>query len=345
MSSICAIWNGQITNWNDTRLTADNNGTSLEDPNDPTPAGNWSVPLYAVARSDGSGTTSIITRHLANVCASYGYNLYTTGATTLQNAGAASIIGNTYNVNNPNYPGVDESGKITLAPNSSGVAQYVAFTQSPANEGDQCTTETVLPKGYTDCIQQARVGYVGADYVRPYVVHSHTNTYNLSAATLQNSSGNWIAPSPTAALVAFEGIQPPQSNKNGTYCASCTQNGSRNDPTAWVEGLSPAEPLANPTEAEAYPLVGTTNFLGYTCYANSAKLATLTGQLAYVDTADINIDAKGILGYAGLSPLPSQWRTAIYQTFVSGKLENTLGLNMEPVGKGPVCSGSGIQGA
>lgn len=350
VNSFCGIWNGQITSWNDPQLTADNNNTPLEDLRDPTPAGQWNPPVYAVGRSDGSGTTSIITRHLAAICTNYtlhgqqGVNYYNLGqgATTLQGAGASAIIGNTYNVNNPNFPGVDETGKITLAPNSSGVAQYVAFTQSPANEKNQCTSQTVLPSGYSDCIQQGRIGYVGADYVMPYVKNSKTNSYNLFAADLQNSSGNYLAPSPKAALVAFT-VLPPQSNSNGTYCSSCTQNGMRNDPTAWVESLSASVPLANPSESNAYPLVGTTNFLGYTCYMNSGNLDTLIGQLGYVDTGTINTNAKGILGSAGLSPLPKAWLTAIGETFINNK--DNLGLNMTTVGTGTICSASGIYGA
>lgn len=344
VASLCGIYNGQITNWNNASLTADNGGVSLADPTDPTfqQTGSFNVPLYAVARSDGSGTTSIITRHLANVCAQYSYNLYTTGATTIQNAGAGAIVGNTYNVNNPNYPGVDESGFITLAPNSSGVAQYVAFTQAPQGEGNKCTKQTVLPTGYTDCIQQSRVGYVGADYVLPYVKNSHTNSYNLFSSTLQNSTGNWIAPSPKGALIAFGSIQPPQTNSKGGYCPSCLNWGMRNDPTAWVQGLSPNSPLANPSGADAYPVVGTTNYLGYTCYAHKANLNTLVGQLGYVETATINTNPKGVLGLSGLAPLPRQWTKAIEGTFV--KDTDKLGLNITTAGSGTICSQSGIVG-
>lgn len=344
VASLCGIYNGQITNWNDPSLTADNNGVSLADPNDPTFQQNktFNVQLIPVARSDSSGTTSIITRHLANVCAQFSYNLYTTGATTIQNAGAGSIVGNTYNVNNPNYPGVDQSGFITLAPNSSGVAQYVAFTQAPAGEKNQCSKGTVLPSGYSDCIQQSRVGYVGADYVMPYVKNSHTNSYNLFASALQNSSGNWIAPSPKAALAALGSIQPPQSNANGSYCASCLNWGMRNDPTAWVQGLSPSSPLANPSGASAYPNVGTTDYDGYTCYANKKNLNTLLGQLTYQETATINTNGKGVLGSSGLAPLPKQWLKAIDGTFI--KDTDKLGLNITTAGSGTICSQSGIVG-
>ena len=106
----------------------------------------------------------------------------------------STILGNTYNVNNSNYPGVDIVGKLTLAPGSSGVAQYVNFSQGPSGAGDQCGNAK-LPTGYTDCIQQSRVGYVGADYVYPFVKNSHTNNYNLFPATLQNANGDWVSPS------------------------------------------------------------------------------------------------------------------------------------------------------
>ncbi|HEX3667326.1 MAG TPA: substrate-binding domain-containing protein [Rhizomicrobium sp.] len=348
VTSLCGIFNGAITNWNDPQLTADNNGISLEDPKDVTPAGSWSVPLYPVARSDSSGTTSIITRHLANVCAGLTINgkgnLYTTGSTTIAGAGAGSIVGQTYNVSNPNYPGVDTAGLITLAPNSSGVAQYVAFTANPASfSGNNCSKGTTLPPKYTTCIQQARVGYVGADYVMPYVAESQTNNYNLFSAAVENAAGNYIAVSPKAASTAFGSVLPPQSTSKGKYCANCTSNGMRNDPTAWVEGLSPSVPLANPQGANSYAIVGTTNFLGYTCYASAGALKTLTGIISYQETDKATTNAKkGILSAAGLSVLPKAWLAAIDDAFVKNKDKLNLELSAVSGGnsKNPNCSGT-----
>jgi ABC-type phosphate transport system substrate-binding protein len=344
-NTLCGIWNRVITNWNDPAITADNGGVSLESPKDPTPATQWSVPLTPVGRSDSSGTTSIITRHLANICANYNGNQYANGATTLP----AGLQGNTYNPANPNYPGVDLPNEITLAPNSSGVTQYVAFTQIPQNEKNQCPSGTVLPTGYSDCIQQARVGYVGADYVMPYVKGSHTNSYNLFQSTLLNHAGNWEPASPKGAVAAFKGIQPPQSNAKGGYCTQAPptcSGGARNDPTQWAESTDKGQPLADPTATTAYPLVGTTNELLYTCYANPTSEANLSGQLSYVETADINTDpTNGILAAAGLSPLPKQWLTAIDQSFITGK--DGLGLNVQTVSNGntgPCQAGQGIVG-
>ncbi|HEY3639072.1 MAG TPA: substrate-binding domain-containing protein [Rhizomicrobium sp.] len=334
-NSLCGIFNGKITNWNDPSLTADNQGKSLADPNDPTfqQTGTFSVPLIPVARSDSSGTTAITTRHLANICQGYTGNVYTTGATTLQSAGAGSLIGQTYNVNNNNWPGVDTAGLITLAPNSSGVAQYVAFTQSSTGKGKQCSKGTVQLANYSDCIQQGRVGYVGADYVLPYVSISQTNSYNLFAAAPQNEKGDYVAPSPAAALLAFGGnTLPPQTASNGKYCATCTTNGLRNDPTAWVQSNDPfANSLANPTESGAYSIVGTTNYLGYSCYASQAALSNLTGQISYLETAKINTNKKGSLGEAGLSPLPKAWNKAINDAFVLNT--DKLGLQISVAAK------------
>src|SRR5262249_8610732 len=115
-----------------------------------------------------------------------------------------------------------------------------------------------------------------------------------------------------------------------------------NDPTAWVQGLSPNSPLANPSGGNAYPIVGTTNYLGYTCYANSANEKVLVGQLDYVESATINTSSKGVLGLSGLAPLPRQWTKAIEGTFV--KDTDKLGLNITTVGNSNICSQSGIVG-
>ncbi|HEX3430742.1 MAG TPA: substrate-binding domain-containing protein [Rhizomicrobium sp.] len=342
VSSMCGIFNRQITDWNDSRLKADNSGVSLKDPSDPTSEGSWSVPLVPVARSDSSGTTSIITRHLANICSQFGYNLYTTGATTIANAGAGALVGSTYSTSSPNYPGVDQTTKITMAPNSSGVAQYVNFSQAPNDTiGDACGNAT-LPSGYTDCLQQSRIGYNGADYVMPFVRNSHTNNYALFSATLQNNAGAWVAPSVKAVLAAFSVIQPPQSHSDGTYCSSCLNFGTRNDPGSWVQSLSPTSKLADPTGKTSYPIVGTTNFLGYSCYASSNVESNLVGQLNYVETANINTATTGVLGKSGLGPLPAAWRTAIEETFINNA--DGLGLEISPVGGSAACTGGDIVG-
>lgn len=338
-TTYCEIFNGLITNWNDPALQSDNGGQSLEDPNDPTSSDLWSVPLQIVGRSDSSGATSILSRHLANVCASLSGNQYTTGASTLP----TSLQGPTYNLSNPNYPPVsgETPGKFTLAPGNAGVAQYVAFTAVPGGSNpSNCPNP---PSNAAACISLGRITYSGTDYVLPYVANTGLNTYNLDSATLENSSGNWEEATASTAQAAYSGIQPPQSNKNGAYCATCTGFGYRDDPTAWVQSISPTAAIADPSNSGAYPIVGTADWVAYTCYKVKNQRNSLTGVMNYISNDAINTDPKlGILASAGMAPMSKQWGTAIKTTFQNNN--DGLGLNIEPAGSPGTCSTSGIIG-
>lgn len=326
-TTYCKIFNGQIKNWNDATLKALNGNQSLKDPADPTSAGSWSVPLQIVGRSDSSGTTSIFTRHLANVCASLSGNQYADGATTLP----ASLQGPTYDKAQPNQPPVagETLGEFTRAAGSDGVAKYVAFTADPGtNPGDK--------------LIQARFAYVGPDYVLPYVLNTGANTYGLNSASLKNAQAQFVAPTPAAAAVAYGVIQPPQSDAQGNYVAGNTAFGLRTNPQDWVQPPSKTSPLANPTIKNAYPVVGSTNFLGYTCYSTATKKATVTGWTTFFLNNNITKDKKlGILAEAGLSSLPTAFIKAAYNTF--DKNPDGLNLNFDTAGSG-VCTGGIVGG-
>jgi phosphate transport system substrate-binding protein len=97
VDTLCGIFTGGITNWNDSHITADNNGIQVS-PN---------LPILVVHRSDGSGTTFLLSNHENTACASLEFP-WTFG------------VGTT--VNWPTGPGFDgESG-------SQGVAGKVAAT-------------------------------------------------------------------------------------------------------------------------------------------------------------------------------------------------------------------------
>ena len=177
----------------------------------------------------------------------------------------------------------------------------------------------------------------------PAVLVNGSNTYNLNSATLRNSQGQWVSPTEASARAAFSVISPPQSTATGAYDASNTSNGLRSNPQDWVQGLAPTSPLANPTTKGSYPITGTVNFIGYTCYATAPQTATITKYLNYVSTARINTDTvNGILAQAGISPLPKAWWVAIAQTFLNNG--SGLGLNIGTAGNTGACSGAGIVG-
>jgi phosphate transport system substrate-binding protein len=60
VNTLCGIFGGGITNWNDSHITADNNGVQVSS----------NLPMLVVFRSDGSGTTFLTQNHLNTACAS-----------------------------------------------------------------------------------------------------------------------------------------------------------------------------------------------------------------------------------------------------------------------------------
>jgi ABC-type phosphate transport system substrate-binding protein len=184
------------------------------------------------------------------------------------------------------------------------------------------------------------IGYIGPDYALPAVVNTGANTYGLNVADLQNSTaagGAFEEPLPAAATAAFSSLSPPTG-------------ASRSDPTAWVQSTASTAPLANPQASGSYPIVGTTNFLGYTCYASLASVTELRNYLTFGGTSA----AQTILSNAGLAPLPNTtWGAAISSTFVTPSGSATgLNLFFAQAGTGSngvgntnsTCTASGVTG-
>ncbi len=321
----CAIFNGiaegtPITNWNDSRLQALNGGQSLKDPTDP--SSTFSVTLQIAGRGDSSGTTSIFTRHLARVCGTTGINdpnnQYINGATTLP----TSLQGGTFDGTTATGVVV---GKFTLATGSGNLAKYVAFTAVPSAN----TTAT-----------QGNLGYLGADFVAPANTVNGNNTFNLNSADLKNHNNKFEAANGANAATAFGSLSPPQSDSKGHYDLSSCSGASakcRAHPYDWAEPVDKSSPLADPTASTSYPVVGTTNGLLYTCYAN-AKIEGVVKKYFtwYLKSFTVQEVPDGLLTKNGLASLPTPWRVAVTETF----LNNNSGLNLtiDKAGSG-VCTG------
>jgi ABC-type phosphate transport system substrate-binding protein len=74
-SDYCAIWNGQITNWNDPAILSRNGKQPLYDPITDN-ATRWAAegaPIRLIGRADKSGATSVFTRAMAAQCNGMGY--------------------------------------------------------------------------------------------------------------------------------------------------------------------------------------------------------------------------------------------------------------------------------
>lgn len=346
-TTYCGIMNGTITNWNDAALTADNGGQSLRDPADDLARWNSTgVPIILVGRSDGSGSTSLFTRHLdalgggtggANVAGCVGGQLDTNAGGT-DNLPAGARGGNAVfdKVTGALTSGTITAGEFGIVNGSDGVAATVG--QTIATPGPGATTLG----GY--------LGYVGADWVLPSTTGSGTPA--LFAAALQSGTTTaFKMPNAVNAIAAFgTSYLPPQSATTGKYSLTPApgSTGNRNDPLAWVLPATATDRLANPVAG--YPIIGTSNLLMYTCYSTPEKrlamnaFANLHFGKITKDFADAKIPAAlvtstgkgadlyplGILARNGLAPLPASWKNAILETFfsktISGANPSTLNL-------------------
>ncbi len=305
---LCAIFSGTVSDWN--QLTGIDSTNPISKATADTAA--FSVPLQIVGRSDGSGTTSIFYRHLEKICGAG--NAYTVDANTAGgNAPTtlpSALQGPTYDKTQPNVAvGGEVTTKFTRADGNDGVAKYLSFTAVP-------TANNTLVQG--------RIGYVGNDYVLPYVLKNGQNTYGLFSAALQNSKNAYVAATPAAALLAFAAVQAPQTTSGAApYYYTPGLNGDRSNPAtnattyAWVSAANIASPLADPTATGSYPLVGTTNGLFYQCYADTTETTIVQNFLSwYYSNGVVNDKSKGILAINGFAPVTPQYQSAIQQTFL-----------------------------
>lgn len=355
-AAVCAIFNGDIVNWGDSRLKALNGNRSFVDLSDP---GSFTVPLQIVGREDSSGTTSLWTRFLANACASYSGNAYNdstsrlpgvyvdSSGSTRTTSSPKDLVGAVWNKSSNNagagrvfYAGNDAEvpGKYTLANGNDGVAKYIDFTVEPgATAGN--------------LVRQGRIGYVGPDFVLPGVLYTQANNYNLQTADVQNVAGAYRAPTATTLRSAFGAVLPPESDANGNYvpntaCLSGDVSAScRNQPQDWVQAASKNVPLANPTGSLSYPIVGTSNMLLYSCYASDAARTPLVGFLSfYFKSATINNTALGLLASSGFQPITTPWRKAIIDSFVTSTDPNGTQLTIARRGARAWCPSTVIGG-
>ncbi len=318
-ATYCAIFNGQITDWNQIP-TSLNGGVSLKDPADHSA---FSVPLTIVGRTDSAGATSTWTRHLAAICPGViSGNQYADAATTLPTA----LQGPAWTSTNPNYgPGsgvTDVPGKYTRATGAQGVAAYIHF--DPNNlPGSQAGASVV----------QGRIGYDGTDETLPAVTNTGQNSFGLNQVDILRVPGKLpIEPTGKTALLAYNASILPPTGAN------------RSQPALWVQAASKSAPVAIPSNTLAYPIVGTSNFLGYTCYASPSVATKLVNYHNWFQSnALLSNPTLGLIVASGSSAMPTAWRTAIRQTFLKPTASTKpLNLYILPAGTGPA-SGTGSQ--
>ena len=367
----CKIFNGYVTNFNDKAFAATASGTLMDPQDSATRWKSAGVPIRLVGRLDNSGTTDIFTRHLATACANQTgvivnkyqrnaealpYNINsgpdlrsfrtdtryfptstqtpntTTFAGTIQSlSGAVFVRGD-----NPGEgridttKGAETAGLYMVADGSGGVRDAINFQPTPG-----ARVGAIELNG--------KMGYIGSDFVKP------STGAQLYSASLQIGGTGTKYASPTAeqGLLAFGVTRflPPQTTLgSGAYNANDSRTGPRRDGQAGNVPIDRANPLhwtsvlySNPNDTLAaprlgYPITGTTQFLGYTCYATPAKRAAMVEFLSLY-TGDLKKDSQnkaispslitgtreaalGLLAQQNIAAMPTAWLNAISDTFL-----------------------------
>lgn len=333
---LCAIFSGLVTDWNDTTaskvpylqsgtvLPATNQGQpalgAFNDANGGTdPYASTSKAIKIAYRSDGSGTSFILTNYLHHVCPLLDpndNNKYVSifGATNLPSTSFSNLISN---VNSFRTGGSTITATWIGVSGSAGVASAVSSNDST--------------KG-------GIVGYVSADFTKPYTTTIAAGvTAPLSAALLNEdlringttvpntTSGTltFIAPTPAGALNAWNDSRLQSTSTtwtwadfniyNNTFTVTTTQGGL-------VLFKQSVLPLTN--KNLAYPLSGTTFLDLYSCYSTTAGVApdanrvtSLVNFLTWFYSAS---DARPttVMQQAGFNPVPTGYASLVRSKYL-----------------------------
>jgi len=332
-AQICAIFSGMVTDWNSNTTIPFRNATAQSAaPFYYANVGNGiataqryasaSLPITITFRSDGSGTSFIITNYLKNVCplldngtGSYSaiFNQPNLPSTSFQN-----LINNIVAVRgNGPWNGSAASGNWTGQSGSGGVAGTIS--DSAANAGF--------------------IGYVSSDFTKPYAstIAGPSGTVNAPySAALQNealrlggggtpspsnsTSITFIAPTPAGINAAwFDPLLNAQiPNSSSTYADWDVYGKTYLTPTT-RGGITYTNQsiLATTNQAGAYPLAGTTYMAVYGCYANEARAANVRGFITWLYNNVMGSAPRQIAENNGFEIIPSGWITALKAAYVN----------------------------
>lgn len=335
--SLCGIFSGHITQWSNASLTADNGGTAL-----------GSGQITVVHRSDGSGTSFILTNALVNQCVNvYGPNnesdthlvSYAFPWTDRQ-FGTSVLVGTTptgiCNGTNPaalTVEGTDVANWPDLLTNQCGnsITQPTGakFVQNIGNPGVAGTIQAT----------NGAIGYSTTDYTQPVVttglpIFNVQNQYAINNPTV----AQYIAPNATTVTAAFDTVFP-------WFPPVVTEANDITNPFNWSQyAVNP-----NPASVGAYPLVGFTFLDFYQCFktTNTGTVVGTNGNpnVTVFDDNNLNItfsfltylyssptsstpSASTILASQGFAPINqnnlSAWYDALV-TLIAGGLSTQMG--------------------
>jgi ABC-type phosphate transport system substrate-binding protein len=284
-NTLCGIFTGKITAWNDAHITKDNGGTRL-----------GTGKITVVYRHDGSGTTFIFSNALINQCGTPAHRTKSQYPVPTQWLNDNSITATT---SAPYYRS-----------NTSFFINVFNAHHLPANFINNETLTGVTggasgSGGVRDAINgtTGSIGYVSPDFVQP-IDSSGPNAANLQTYASFSAGSTPVYKAPTAAnaIPIMAATKPPSF-----------PNAAKN-PLNW----GPVNPT--PAGAGTYPIGGFSFIDLHRCYKSSTDVAALVGTQAkhygyltwYYGASSVNQDQPtAILSKDGFASVPQVWKTAV----------------------------------
>ncbi|KVD47172.1 phosphate ABC transporter substrate-binding protein [Burkholderia sp. ABCPW 11] len=205
---LCGVFSGKLTDWNQV-INPQTGSTYLSSTTTPT-----SSPIKVIYRTDASGTTELLTRHLAAVCTTA--NTAPTGVTFFDSMTFTA-----------SFPGGVVPPNFIAASGDGGVRRQLASYVSAG---------------------MAAVAYLAPNYTNTFLAPSSTvmtsaGALQLPVASLVNhTNGVYYAPTYTNATMALGSITPPGlrvAAANPTNWAETAQSSVRNPASGYpVSGMS-----------------------------------------------------------------------------------------------------------
>jgi phosphate transport system substrate-binding protein len=284
--ALCGIASGHITQWNNPILTALNGGSALGTGN-----------ITFVHRSDGSGSTFLLTNALATQC----YAI--TGPQNESNSTVVSYA----------FPWTDHTAACPVAPVGVGTDQ-ANFPDQFAT--DQCGNAVANPGGghFANASGSGAVaslvgstngaiGYASVDFWAP-IMATGSKTANLQGQWAI-SHGQTTVFTPATAGGAQSAMSERTPNFPGTTIT---------DPISWsLQGVD-----ANPVQLSSYPISGFTWLLMYQCYQPHANGNNAFNWFrTWIDFLYGSTTATNIINANGFAATPGPWVTQVY-TLLTG---------------------------
>jgi ABC-type phosphate transport system substrate-binding protein len=373
---LCAIFSGLVTDWSDdtTRIPElDQNGNQLLDAGGlpvkfnhanvgsvgtAEPYATASLPINVVYRSDGSGTSFILTNYLHNVCPLLDPN---------NTAGYVSIFGT---------PAAGSTNKTLPSTSFADLVTNITNFRSngPWNAATTATTAAWQPEsgsgGVAATISDAAanagfIGYVSADFTQPFAsvvsgagltnvdapLEASLQDENLrSSATYVPSSGSsltFVAPTPAAANSAWSDtrLQTPATTWTyadyniyaNTFIPGTTTSGTTTVTIPVTQGgvdVSNRSVLPLTNQLGAYPLSGTTFLDMYSCYNTATRATNLRNFLTWFLNDLSNggdPDVAAVVQNAGFHPLPVGYSANIISEYLTANKPGLI--SAPPAGK------------